>query len=51
MNAAGQELAGLAVVDVLLEQRLADALGAAAVDLAEHDRPVLIGLPTSSTVV
>ncbi len=37
---AGDELTALAVVDILLEQRLADALGAAAMDLAEHDRPV-----------
>ena len=35
---AGDELARVAVVDVLLEQRLADALRHAAVDLAEHDR-------------
>ena len=37
---AGDELAGFAIVDIFLEQRLADALGAAALDLAEHDRPM-----------
>ena len=34
MNDGGQELAGLAIVDDLLHQRLTDALGDAAVDLA-----------------
>ena len=37
---AGQQLAGLLVVDAALEQRLADALGEAAMDLALDDHRV-----------
>ena len=39
-EAAGQELAGLAVVDLVLHQRLADALHHAALDLAAHDHRI-----------
>ncbi len=39
-EAAGQQLPGLAVVDLVLDQRLADALHHAAVDLAAHDHRI-----------